>query len=217
MATATVTYTFTNGQSADALQVNANFSDILTFINNSLVQTDGSTVLANNAVTTAKINDGAVTSAKIADGNVTVAKIAAEAWTAWTPTVKQSSTTLTNSSNNSYYYQIGKTVIASFDVYANKTTAPGNAPITVSLPVVGKTGRPIYGSGYVIINDSANNYYYNAVTWGGSGSATTLVTALRGDRQETYISPTTTNPLWSFNAAYSASSRFLGTVVYEAA
>jgi hypothetical protein len=79
MATAAVTYTFTNGTNADALQVNQNFSDILAFINASVVQTDGSTALASNAVTEAKIANGAVTSAKIADGTIVNADINASA------------------------------------------------------------------------------------------------------------------------------------------
>ena len=76
MATASVTYTFTNGTNADAIQVNQNFTDILTFINASLVQADNSVQLASNAVTTVKINDGAVTEGKLANSAVTSAKIA---------------------------------------------------------------------------------------------------------------------------------------------
>lgn len=208
MATASVTYTFTNGTNADAIQVNQNFTDILNFINASVVQTDGSTALASNAVTTAKIADSAVTSAKIA----------AEAWTSWTPTVRQSSSDLTNNLNYSSYYQIGKTVIANFRVQASSGSAVAGA-IDITLPVPGKANMRIVGAGYLYINDASNNYYYNTVTWYGSGvgTGTQRVGALRGDRQETYVSPTTTNPLNSFNAARSSSSAFIGTIIYEAA
>lgn len=208
MATASVTYTFTNGTNADAIQVNQNFTDILTFINASLVQTDGSTSLANDAVTTAKI----------ANASVTAAKVAAEAWTSWTPTVRQSATALPNNLNYSTYYQIGKTVIANFRVQASSIVAAGGA-IDITLPVAGKTNSRIVGAGYVSINDASNNYYYNTVTWVGNGvgTGTQRVGALRGDRQETYISPNTTNPLNSFNAAAGSSSFFYGTIIYEAA
>ena len=41
MASASVTNTFTNGTAADAIQVNTNFSDLVTFLNNSVVHRDG--------------------------------------------------------------------------------------------------------------------------------------------------------------------------------
>jgi hypothetical protein len=42
MATASVTNNFTNGTPADAEQVDANFADLVTFLNNSVVHRDGS-------------------------------------------------------------------------------------------------------------------------------------------------------------------------------
>ena len=42
MATATTTYTFTNGIAADAVQVNTNFTDIKNFLNTEVVQRDAS-------------------------------------------------------------------------------------------------------------------------------------------------------------------------------
>lgn len=42
MATASVTYTFTPGGNADGTQVNTNFSQLVAFLNGSVVQTDGS-------------------------------------------------------------------------------------------------------------------------------------------------------------------------------
>lgn len=42
MATASVTNSFTNGTTADATEVNTNFSDLVTFLNNSVVHRDGS-------------------------------------------------------------------------------------------------------------------------------------------------------------------------------
>lgn len=42
MATAAVTYVFTNGTSADASEVNSNFTALTNFLNNSVVHRDGS-------------------------------------------------------------------------------------------------------------------------------------------------------------------------------
>lgn len=76
MATASVTNTFVNATSADADEVNVNFSDVVNFLNDSVVHTDGSKALASNQVVTASITDDAVTTAKIADQTD---------WTAFTP------------------------------------------------------------------------------------------------------------------------------------
>jgi len=48
MADASVTYEFTNGTDAEAPEVNQNFTDILTFINDETIQRDGSTVMTAN-------------------------------------------------------------------------------------------------------------------------------------------------------------------------
>lgn len=42
MSTASVTYAFTNGTSADGTQVNTNFTDLVNFLNSSTVHSDGS-------------------------------------------------------------------------------------------------------------------------------------------------------------------------------
>lgn len=99
MATVSVPYSFTNGNNADATQVNADFAALVNFINTEVVQRDASVAftalptlpsnptLANQAarkayvdsyfpVVTANITDANVTTAKIADANVTTAKIA---------------------------------------------------------------------------------------------------------------------------------------------
>lgn len=99
MATVSVPYSFTNGNNADATQVNADFAALVNFINTEVVQRDASVAftalptlpsnptLTNQAarkgyvdsffpVVTANITDANVTTAKIADANVTTAKIA---------------------------------------------------------------------------------------------------------------------------------------------
>lgn len=73
MATLPITYSFTNGTTADATQVNKNFTDVKNFAEAALVQVDGSvqagtSAIANLAVTTGKIADGAITVGKLAAG-----------------------------------------------------------------------------------------------------------------------------------------------------
>lgn len=48
MATASVTNTFTNGTPADAIEVNTNFADLVTFLNNSVVHRDGTKAFTAN-------------------------------------------------------------------------------------------------------------------------------------------------------------------------
>lgn len=61
MATLNIPNSFTNGTTASANEVNANFNAVKSFVETSLVQTDGSVKAG-----TAAITDGAVTTAKIA-------------------------------------------------------------------------------------------------------------------------------------------------------
>jgi len=47
MATASVTYTFTNASTAQAAEVNTNFGDLVTFINSNAIQKDGSLAMTS--------------------------------------------------------------------------------------------------------------------------------------------------------------------------
>jgi microcystin-dependent protein len=47
MATASISYVFTNGTNADGVQVNSNFSSILTFLNTEVIQRDASIAFTN--------------------------------------------------------------------------------------------------------------------------------------------------------------------------
>lgn len=65
MASVSGLYTFTNGTTANATEVNANFSVLKSFVETNVVQTDGSTVNA----------PGSVTNAMLA-GNIAASKLA---------------------------------------------------------------------------------------------------------------------------------------------
>lgn len=81
MASVNIDYSFSNGTTANALEVNANFQSLKAFVDSQLVQADGSVkagtaALQDSAVTAAKIASGSVTEVKIADNSVTNAKMA---------------------------------------------------------------------------------------------------------------------------------------------
>lgn len=70
MPSMTTTYTFTNGNVIDSLQMNTNFNDVKAAFNTNAVQVDGSV-----KATEASLNDGIVTSAKIANDTIVNADI----------------------------------------------------------------------------------------------------------------------------------------------
>lgn len=76
MATLNTTYTFTNGNVAEAGQVNTNFNDIESWVSTNVVQIDGSV-----QAPTIAIADGAITSAKILNGTIVAEDIAVAAIT----------------------------------------------------------------------------------------------------------------------------------------
>lgn len=65
MASVSGLYTFTNGTTANATEVNANFSVIKSFVETNVVQTDGSTVNAAGSVTNAMLA-GSIAASKLA-------------------------------------------------------------------------------------------------------------------------------------------------------
>lgn len=84
MASLNIPYSFTNGTPSNATEVNSNFSSIKSFVEGSLVQTDGSVkadtiAIADDAITSAKIASNAVGTTEIANDAVTSDKIAANA------------------------------------------------------------------------------------------------------------------------------------------
>lgn len=65
MSSLSIPYSFTNGTVADATQVNANFNAVKSFVEGSLVQTDGSTVNAAGSITNAMLA-GSIAASKLA-------------------------------------------------------------------------------------------------------------------------------------------------------
>ena len=67
----TITHSFTNGNIAEASEVNANFTDVKLYVDGLSTGTN----IDSSAITSAKIDTSAVTTTKIADGSVTYAKL----------------------------------------------------------------------------------------------------------------------------------------------
>lgn len=87
MATLNITNSFSNGDVANANQVNQNFIDVKTFAEAAVVQVDGSVkagtvAIADSAVTAAKIAAGAVTTDKVTSGGTYPISISGNAVTA---------------------------------------------------------------------------------------------------------------------------------------
>lgn len=77
MASLNIPYSFVNGTTADASQVNSNFSAVKTFVESQLVTADGSVKATSSSYTASSVNtaalaDDAVTAAKLADASVDV-------------------------------------------------------------------------------------------------------------------------------------------------
>jgi len=149
---------------------------------------------SGNLIPTAGIEDEAVTTAKIKDANVTAAKIAAEAYTAWTPSLYKSdgTTALTGTIDIARYSQIGKHVRAYLTVTAMGN--PSGALIYFTLPVACRNNTATYavdvGTGYtsngttgligrciIPINQTTKGIFYYGIgtsNWGASGNSVSM-------------------------------------------
>jgi hypothetical protein len=78
MASLNIPYSFVNGTTSDASQVNANFQAVKSFVESQLVSADGTVKATSSSYTagsvvTAALADDAVTAAKLADASVDMA------------------------------------------------------------------------------------------------------------------------------------------------
>jgi hypothetical protein len=128
-------------------------------------------------------------------------------WTAWTPVVKQTGT-LTLSTNNSRYQQIGKTVIAYCQVVLSSSgTAASN--IQISIPVACKqTGVGGAGTGFFYDASSFNDYPFTTYF---DTSSTFLLKPTNAIGAGLWLGSS------QFTAAATTSDQITFTLVYEAA
>jgi len=133
----TLSNTITNGTTPDASEVQGNFDDIVNFLN------------------------AGIGTAYIADSAVTTAKIANESWTEFTPVWTNNGGVTTIGTGGAkgvltgYYYQIGKIVVARFNLtWASGTGSSGGTDWQLSLPPAAQAGTNNWanlsiGTGYV--------------------------------------------------------------------
>lgn len=132
MSTASVTNTFVNAATADADEVNTNFSDLVTFLNGSVVHTDGSkafTGVVSGVTPTA--------AAHLVRKDYADALITDLGWTSYTPTWSDAGASppeLGNGSLDADYLQISKQVWIRLYLVMGSTTTYGTAGWTFSLP-----------------------------------------------------------------------------------
>jgi hypothetical protein len=82
-------------------------------------------------------------------------------WQSWTPVVTQGAT-ITTSTNNSKYTQIGKTVLANLSVITSSAGTASNK-LLVTLPIAPKSGSDILGT--LTISTSGTNVYTVLTAW----------------------------------------------------
>lgn len=162
-ANASVTYTFINGQSADASEVNQNYDDLVSWINTNAVHLDGSKAFTaaptyaadpttnnqlcrkyyvdNKTWAAANIQSGAVTTAKL---STTSGEIAG-AWTAF----EDASIPSCQADFRGRYLLVGKTLYFHGEFYnaGSGTDTTGSTPLYVTLPagLTGHDGRGVQG------------------------------------------------------------------------
>lgn len=153
MAVLSGLYTFNNGDVIDAPQMNTNFQQVKTFVEN---LSAGSNFDAG-AIGTASIADSAITAAKIASNAVTTAKIAASV-TLTTPNIGVASAASIAVTNNVVYHvQTNATTGAYTLVIADdgKVVEMNNASgTTLTIPLNSSVAFPV-GTQIVIIQTGA--------------------------------------------------------------
>lgn len=101
------------------------------------------------------------------DGGAWVQTVELGAWTSWTPTVTQGSTTFTLSGNASSYTRFGKTITAQFYVVIGSGTGQSGQGIVMTLPVAAKSGGgPVYGPVWVFDANVGGAYDGTAFRYG---------------------------------------------------
>jgi hypothetical protein len=119
------------------------------------------TIAAGGAVT---IANNAVTEAKIVDAAVSAAKIKAEAWTSYTPTVKQPSAISNVTVNYAKYIKLGKTVHCNVLLTIGSSGGTAGNAVTVSLPVTSASSSNIaVGSADLYLDANQRRYVATAV------------------------------------------------------
>jgi len=153
MAVLSGLYTFNNGDVIDAPQMNTNFTQVKTFVDN---LSAGSNFDAG-AIGTATIADSAITSAKIASNAVTTGKIAASI-TLTTPILGAATATSIAVTNNVVYHVDTNATIGAYTLALTddgKVVEMNNAAgTTLTIPLNSSVAFPV-GTQIIIIQTGA--------------------------------------------------------------
>lgn len=139
------------------------------------------------------------------DASAWVQTVELGAWTSWTPTVTQGSTTFTLSTNDCAYTRFGRTITAQFRVSIGSGTGQTGQGIVMTLPVTPKSsGGPVYGP--VWVYDASGGVPYDG-------------TAFRYGAGVGFIGDWSSNQLIGAvpSLIMTTSDEIRGTVTYEAA
>jgi len=151
MATPSVTYSFAASTLIESAKVNQNFTDLVNFLTNSVLHVDGSkdltALLAQDAAVGDPSSDDQLTRKKYVDDKTWANAAMAFTFSNWTPTMSQNgSVTLTNT--RSRYLQLGKLVIASFNLAITSNGSDGTDLTVGGLPVAAASTGFIYGNAF---------------------------------------------------------------------
>lgn len=153
MAVLSGLYTFNNGDVIDAPQMNTNFTQVKTFVDN---LSAGSNFDAG-AIGTATIADSAITSAKIASNAVTTGKIAASI-TLTTPILGAATATSIAVTNNVVYHVDTNATIGAYTLALTddgKVVEMNNAAgTTLTIPLNSSVAFPV-GTQIIVIQTGA--------------------------------------------------------------
>lgn len=157
------------GSEANASDISTPVNQIAAVINGDIDDTNISSIsgskIANGTVGTTQLADNAVTPAKLLAGTG-----ASWGWSSWTPTF--TSFTLGNGTLTAKYAQVGKTVVFRFYITLG-TTSSVSGPITFSLPVTSSAsyvGQSVLGNGLSGLS-VGSGWNPMIITWGSSTTA----------------------------------------------
>lgn len=162
MATLNYDYVFTNGTTANAIEVNDNFDNVKTFVESSLVHVDGSvkagsSAIENAAITETKLANDAVTAAKVKDGETLPVHISGNASYAATAGSAISASDATSATNARYLKDEGGVTRLYYDTFILTHAGYTSAHILPTIDNSYVLGVGFTGNSYSSV--SAYTYY----------------------------------------------------------
>lgn len=135
MAVATTSYVFANGVTSDATQVDQNFTDLVNFLNSSVVHRDGSTSFTGvpSGPASDPVTDNQLPRKKYIDDRLPQGT---SAWSTWTPTwaTTGAAVVLGNGTIAGAYIKTGRGWWVSIDLVIGSTTNVGSGIYSFTLP-----------------------------------------------------------------------------------